>query len=188
MGLASQMILWDEEFCELLAARGFWVVRFDNRDVGRSTILREAGVPKRWQLLLRDVRCAPYSLDQMADDGLGLLDHLGISAAHVVGVSMGGTIAQLMTISHPARVLSLVSIMSSTGSRRVGRPHPRLVLRMLRPVSGTARAISRTTARPIARSDRSGSRSTRSGDASARASASIGEFTPRVPRGRWPPL
>jgi pimeloyl-ACP methyl ester carboxylesterase len=132
MGLASQMILWDDEFCELLGARGFWVVRFDNRDVGRSTILREAPIPKRWQLLTRDVRAAAYSLNEMAADAVGLLDHLGIDAAHAVGVSMGGMIAQLVTINHADRVLSLVSIMSTTGNRRVGRPHPRMALRLLR--------------------------------------------------------
>jgi pimeloyl-ACP methyl ester carboxylesterase len=132
MGLASQMILWDDAFCELLAAQGFWVIRFDNRDVGRSTILREAPIPKRWQLLTRDPRGAAYSLDQMAGDAVGLLDHLGIGAAHVVGASMGGMIAQLIAINHPDRVLSLVSIMSTTGNQRVGRPHPRMALRMLR--------------------------------------------------------
>jgi pimeloyl-ACP methyl ester carboxylesterase len=135
MGLASQMILWDEEFCELLAARGFWVIRFDNRDVGRSTILREARTPKRWQLLTRDPRGAAYSLDEMAADAAGLLDHLEIGAAHIVGISMGGMIAQLIAVRYPERVLSLVSIMSTTGGRRVGRPHPRVALRMLRPAA-----------------------------------------------------
>ncbi|HET9720422.1 MAG TPA: alpha/beta fold hydrolase, partial [Solirubrobacteraceae bacterium] len=122
MGLASQMLVWEEDFCELLASRGFRVIRYDNRDVGRSTILREAPVPKRWQLALRDPKGAPYSLEEMADDAAGLLDHLQISAAHVVGASMGGMIAQAVAIRHPDRVLSLVSIMSTTGSRRVGRP------------------------------------------------------------------
>jgi len=132
MGLSAQMVLWDEEFCARLAAEGFWVVRFDNRDVGRSTILREAGVPKQWQLLVRDRRAAAYSLSDMAADAVGLLDQLGIGAAHVVGVSMGGMIAQVMAIEHPDRVLSLVSIMSSTGNRRVGQPLPRIAVRMLR--------------------------------------------------------
>ncbi len=134
MGLATQMILWDVEFCELLAAQGFWVIRFDNRDVGASTILRNAPIPTRWQLVTRDARAATYSLDQMAADAVGLLDHLGIDAAHVVGASMGGMIAQLIAINHPDRILSLVSIMSTTGNRRVGRPHPRTALRMLRRV------------------------------------------------------
>jgi len=132
MGLSTQMLLWDEEFCETLAAEGFWVIRFDNRDVGRSTILREAPVPKQWQLLTRDHRCAAYSLDEMAADAVGLLDHLEIPGAHIVGVSMGGMIAQLIAIRHPDRALSLVSIMSTTGNRRVGQPNPRVALRMLR--------------------------------------------------------
>jgi pimeloyl-ACP methyl ester carboxylesterase len=134
MGLASQMLLWDEDFCDQLAAEGFYVIRFDNRDVGRSTILRDAPVPKRWQLIVRDPRGAAYSLDDMADDAVGLLDHLDIGAAHVVGISMGGMLAQLIAIRHPERVLSLVSIMSSTGNRKVGRPNPRVAKRLLRKV------------------------------------------------------
>jgi pimeloyl-ACP methyl ester carboxylesterase len=136
MGLASQMILWDDEFCELLAARGFWVIRFDNRDVGRSTIMRGTRIPRRWQLLTRSASGAAYSLDEMAADTVGLLDHLGIGAAHVVGASMGGMIAQLIAINHPDRVLSLVSIMSTTGDRRVGRPDRRVALWMLRKPRG----------------------------------------------------
>jgi len=134
MGLASQMLLWEDEFCAPLAAEGFRVIRFDNRDVGHSTILRDAPVPKRWQLVVRDRRGAAYSLDDMAADAVGLLDHLEIEAAHVVGVSMGGMIAQLIAAQYPARVLSLVSIMSTTGDRRVGRPHPRVAMRMVRKV------------------------------------------------------
>jgi pimeloyl-ACP methyl ester carboxylesterase len=132
MGLGSQMLLWDDQFCERLAAREFFVIRFDNRDIGHSTILRDAPVPKQWQLATRDPRSASYSLDDMAADAVGLLDHLGLDAAHIVGVSMGGMIAQLVAINHPHRVLSLVSIMSTTGARRVGRPQPRVALRMLR--------------------------------------------------------
>ncbi|MFL5828732.1 MAG: alpha/beta fold hydrolase [Solirubrobacteraceae bacterium] len=132
MGLAAQMIRWDDDFCRMLADRGFWVIRFDNRDIGRSTILRDAPVPTRGQLIRRDRSAASYSLDDMADDAAGLLDHLGITAAHVVGVSMGGMIAQLLAIRHPERVLSLVSMMSSTGNRRVGWTHPRLLPRLLR--------------------------------------------------------
>ncbi len=132
MGLASQMLLWDDEFCELLAAHGFRVIRFDNRDVGHSTWLREAHVPTRWELVTRSRRAAAYSLEEMADDAVGLLDHLQITAANVVGASMGGMIAQLMAINHPTRVRSLVSIMSTTGNSRVGRTRLRLALRMLR--------------------------------------------------------
>ena len=132
MGLGSQMVLWEDGFCEQLAQRGFWVVRFDNRDVGRSTILRESHVPTRSQLVLRDPRGAAYSLEDMADDAAGLLDQLGVEAAYVVGASMGGMLAQLVTIRHPERVLSLVSIMSTTGNRRVGLTHPALWRQMLR--------------------------------------------------------
>jgi pimeloyl-ACP methyl ester carboxylesterase len=134
MGLASQMLLWEEDFCEKLASQGFRVIRFDNRDVGRSTILRDQPVPKRWQLVVRDPRGAAYTLEEMADDAVGLLDHLEMESAHVVGVSMGGMIAQLIAARHPDRVVSLVSIMSTTGNRRVGRPNPRVALRMIRKV------------------------------------------------------
>ena len=132
MGLASQMVIWDDDFCEQLADRGFWVIRFDNRDIGRSTILRDRRPPKTWQLIVRDRRGASYTLGEMADDAVGLLDQLGVERAHVVGVSMGGMIAQLIAIRHRDRVLSLVSIMSTTGNRRVGRPHPRLIPHLLR--------------------------------------------------------
>ena len=132
MGLSSQMVLWEDEFCEKLASRGFWVIRFDNRDVGRSTIMRDSPVPTRLQLALRDRRGASYSLADMAADAAGLLGHLGVEAAHVVGASMGGMIAQLIAINHPNRVLSLVSIMSSTGNRRVGNPNPALLPLLLR--------------------------------------------------------
>src|SRR4051812_44725047 len=90
MGLGGQMIWWDDELCEQLAARGFHVIRFDNRDTGRSTVFHDAGVPKNSALRRRDPSAAAYSLDDMAADAAGLLDHLGIAAAHVVGVSMGG--------------------------------------------------------------------------------------------------
>jgi pimeloyl-ACP methyl ester carboxylesterase len=132
MGLASQMVMWEDQFCETLAARGFWVIRFDNRDVGRSTIMRDSPVPTRLQLALRDRRSASYSLADMAADAAGLLDQLGVSTAHVVGASMGGMIAQLMAINHPERVRSLVSIMSTTGNRRVGNPSPALLPLLLR--------------------------------------------------------
>jgi pimeloyl-ACP methyl ester carboxylesterase len=134
MGLGGQMVLWDDRFCGKLAERGFFVVRFDNRDIGRSTVLRELGVPSRTQLFLRDRRGAKYSLDDMAGDAAGLTRQLDLGAAHVVGVSMGGMIAQLLAIQHPRRVRSLVSIMSSTGNRRVGQAHPRLWPRMVRRV------------------------------------------------------
>jgi pimeloyl-ACP methyl ester carboxylesterase len=122
MGLGTQMIAWPEEFCRRLADRGFFVIRYDNRDVGRSTHLRQHRPPTIRQLLLRDKRAARYSLADMADDGIRLLDNLGIERAHVVGASMGGMIAQTMAARHPDRVLSLGSIMSNTGHRWKGTP------------------------------------------------------------------
>jgi pimeloyl-ACP methyl ester carboxylesterase len=132
MGLGGQMIWWEDEFCSQLADRGFHVVRFDNRDVGRSTIFKDAAPPKPLDLLLRRSKSA-YSLDDMADDAVALLDHLGISAAHVVGASMGGMIAQSIAIRHPSRTLSLTSIMSTTGNRRVGQARWRLYPALLKP-------------------------------------------------------
>jgi pimeloyl-ACP methyl ester carboxylesterase len=121
MGLATQMIAWDEEFCGQLAGRGYRVVRFDNRDIGRSTRVRGEGVPSVLDVLVG--RGTPaYRLRDMAADTVGLMDHLGIESAHVVGASMGGMIAQCTAIGHRDRVRSLCSIMSTTGSRRVGHP------------------------------------------------------------------
>jgi pimeloyl-ACP methyl ester carboxylesterase len=132
MGLASQMLLWDDRFCEQLASRGFRVIRFDNRDIGRSSQLRGAAIPTRWQLLRRSASGAAYALEEMAADSVGLLDALEIGAAHIVGASMGGMIAQLVAINHPDRVLSLVSIMSTTGNPKVGRPQPRMMMMLMR--------------------------------------------------------
>jgi len=119
MGLASQMLVWDDGFCAALAARGFYVVRYDNRDVGRSTVLAEAGIPDIGAMMKRalagEAVTAPYTLADMAGDGLALLDALGIASAHIVGASMGGAIAQEIAMSHPARVRTLVSIMASSG-------------------------------------------------------------------------
>jgi pimeloyl-ACP methyl ester carboxylesterase len=124
MGLGVQMLGWPEGLCELLVDRGFRVVRFDNRDVGRSTKIEGGPPPDVMAAAMGDTRSASYTLDEMADDCVGLLDHLGVEAAHVVGVSQGGMICQALAIRHPGRVLSLVSIMSSTGDRAVGQPHP----------------------------------------------------------------
>jgi len=121
MGLATQMIAWDEEFCGMLAERGYRVVRFDNRDIGRSSRVRSDEVPNVLDLLVGRGEPA-YRLRDMADDTVGLMDHLGIESAHVVGASMGGMIAQCTAIGHSERVRSLCSIMSTTGSRRVGHP------------------------------------------------------------------
>ncbi len=132
MGLAGPMTWWDVEFCESLAEKGFFVIRYDNRDMGHSS--RMKGRVDRAQLvkafLGRRVEI-PYSLRDVAADGIGLLDHLGLDDAHVVGVSMGGMIVQSMAIDHPQRIRSVSSIMSTTGNRRVGWQDPRLFPRML---------------------------------------------------------
>jgi pimeloyl-ACP methyl ester carboxylesterase len=122
MGLGTQMIAWPVGFCEQLVERGFFVIRYDNRDTGRSTHMRQFRPPTTGQLLRRDRSAAKYSLSDMADDGIGLLDQLGIERAHVAGASMGGMIAQTMAVRHPDRVLSLASIMSNTGHRWKGTP------------------------------------------------------------------
>ncbi|HEY4811940.1 MAG TPA: alpha/beta fold hydrolase [Solirubrobacteraceae bacterium] len=121
MGLGTQMLAWQEDFCQELVDRGLHVVRFDNRDIGRSTHLsgRPPNVP---ELLLRSRRPARYTLSDMADDAAGLLRELDLAPAHVIGASMGGMIAQTLAIRHPESVRSLVSIMSNTGSRRHGQP------------------------------------------------------------------
>ena len=122
MGLATQLLGWDERLCSLLAERGFRVVRFDNRDIGRSTKLKGAGAPSLLDTMAGRRASAAYLLRDMAADAFGLIDHLGWDSAHVVGASMGGMIAQTMAIEHPERVRSLVSIMSTTGARWTGLP------------------------------------------------------------------
>jgi pimeloyl-ACP methyl ester carboxylesterase len=137
MGLSSPLTWWDPELCSMLARRGFYVITLDNRDVGRSTKVR-GRVTRR--MLVRAFATgghapAPYSLADMAHDAVGLLDHLGVDQAHVVGVSMGGMIAQTLALEAPTRVRSLTSIMSTTGKRTVGWQDPRLMPMMLRPLS-----------------------------------------------------
>ena len=122
-GLATQMISWQEPFCELLAGRGFFVIRFDNRDCGLSTWMEAAGPPDLGAAFRGEGHPA-YQLDDMARDVAGLLDALGIPAAHLVGASMGGFIAQLVAINHPERVLSLTSIMSGPGGSDAVDPKP----------------------------------------------------------------
>ncbi len=118
MGLGAQLVMWPDEFCDQLAAAGFQVIRFDNRDIGLSTKtqgpLPSKGAVMR-AMLLRRTKHADYQMSDMAADAAGLLDHLGIDRAHVVGASMGGMIAQQLTIDHPQRVKSLCSIMSTVG-------------------------------------------------------------------------
>jgi pimeloyl-ACP methyl ester carboxylesterase len=126
MGLGTQMVAWHEDFCRRLVDEGFHVIRFDNRDIGRSTHLDGAPTPTARQILLRRPPAA-YRLEDMAGDTVGLLDGLDIKAAHIVGASMGGMIAQTLAATRPERVLSLTSIMSTTGSRRVGQPMYRVM-------------------------------------------------------------
>jgi pimeloyl-ACP methyl ester carboxylesterase len=132
MGLATQMIAWHEDFCEGLAERGFYVVRFDNRDIGRSTHF-DFSPPSVAQMLRRRFSPEQYTLSDMAEDAVGLLNELDLSPAHVVGVSMGGMIAQVMAVEHPEVVRSLTSIMSTTGSRWHGQPTLSVYRYLLRP-------------------------------------------------------
>jgi pimeloyl-ACP methyl ester carboxylesterase len=121
MGLATQMIGWPDEFCAELAGRGFHVVRFDNRDIGRSTHMN-GRPPTPRQLIRRRIDPVLYTLSDLANDTAGLMSQLGIAPAHVVGASMGGMIAQTLAAQHPETVRSLVSIMSNTGNRWKGQP------------------------------------------------------------------
>jgi len=127
MGLAAQMVAWDDEFCTLLAARGYRVIRFDNRDIGLSSRIESAGLPDVSAAFMaamqgKPIPSPPYLLSDMADDAIGLLDALGIPSAHVVGASMGGAIAQTLAINHSERLRTLTSIMASTGEP--GLPPP----------------------------------------------------------------
>lgn len=128
MGLGGQMTVWEDDFCQQLADRGHFVVRFDNRDVGLSTWFDEAGLPDLLKVFTDGMAGkpieTPYTLDDMADDAVGVLDALGIDAAHICGTSMGGMIAQTVAIRHPSRVSSLTSIMSTTGDRSLPPPSP----------------------------------------------------------------
>ncbi len=138
MGLGAQMILWREEFCNDLAARGFRVVRFDNRDVGRSSWCDAMGVPDLTAAMTAMVTRqppppAPYLLSDMAADAAGLLDALGVKRAHIVGASMGGMIAQALAIEHPRKVLSLTSIMSTTGNPDLPQAKPEALGALLGP-------------------------------------------------------
>lgn len=151
MGLGAQMILWPEEFCELLAARGHRVIRFDNRDVGKSTWFDQLGVPDVaaavGAALMRQPVTAPYLLRDMAADAAGVLDALRIDSAHVVGASMGGMIAQTLAIEFPSRVRTLTSIMSSTGNPDLPPANPEAMGVLLAPPPTTRdEAIERSVA------------------------------------------
>ena len=134
MGLGAQMVAFREEFCQLLVDAGFHIVRFDNRDVGLSS--KTSGTPPALQELLgaqgQDPSdfSVPYVLSDMSDDAIAVLDAVGVEKAHLVGVSMGGMIAQTMVIEHPERISSLTSIMSTTGNPEVGAAKPELMMQM----------------------------------------------------------
>jgi pimeloyl-ACP methyl ester carboxylesterase len=142
MGLGVQMVGWDEGFCTLLADRGFQVVRYDNRDVGRSTWFDDAQPPDMLAAMAGDFSSASYRLSDMAADAVGLLDALEVDAAHVVGVSMGGMIAQTLAIEHPDRVLSMTSIMSTTGDQSVGQPTPEAMQALMAPPAPNPEAMA----------------------------------------------
>jgi pimeloyl-ACP methyl ester carboxylesterase len=137
MGLAAQMIAWDDEFCSLLAGRGYRVIRFDNRDIGLSTRFDAAGLPDVSAAFMAAMQgqpvTAPYLLRDMADDAVGLLDALDIGSAHVVGASMGGAIGQTLAIHHPSRLRSLTSIMATTGAPGLPPPTPQALAMLFKP-------------------------------------------------------
>ncbi|MGB2288048.1 MAG: alpha/beta fold hydrolase, partial [Porticoccaceae bacterium] len=138
-GLYNQLVRWPMELCELLVSKGFRVIRFDNRDIGLTDKMEGVRAPSILRLILhyylRTPATAPYSLNDMAADTVGVLDALNIQQAHIVGMSMGGMISQLVTGLYPERILSLTSIMSTSGERGKGIPSLRVSRQMTRPVS-----------------------------------------------------
>jgi len=135
MGLGGQLIAWPQGFVDGLRARGFFLVRYDNRDCGLSS--KFDGMPDITALFGGDGTSAPYRVEDMADDGAALLEHLGLEQAHVVGVSMGGMITQALAIHHADQFLTACSIMSTTGDRTVGAPTGEAMSALMRPVATT---------------------------------------------------
>lgn len=137
MGLGAQMIRWDVRLIEEIVKRGFYVIIFDNRDIGLSTKFEDAGIPDLTKAIgaamKREKIEAAYLLKDMADDAVGLLDALGIEKAHICGASMGGMIVQEIAINHPSRVLSLTSIMSTTGDPNLPQPAPKALKILMKP-------------------------------------------------------
>jgi pimeloyl-ACP methyl ester carboxylesterase len=138
MGLGAQMVLWEDEFCRMLVEHGHRVIRFDNRDVGKSTHFHEAGLPDLAAIMAAAFTgrplSAPYTLSDMACDCVGLLDALGIAQADIVGASMGGMIAQTLAIEHPSRVRTMTSIMSTTGNPALPPPDAEAISFLLSPM------------------------------------------------------
>ncbi|HEY2070098.1 MAG TPA: alpha/beta hydrolase [Rhizomicrobium sp.] len=138
MGFSAQLTMWPVAFCQGLAAKGFRVIRYDNRDVGKSTHLSQLGMPNIAEAMGKrlggqSVDDAPYRLEDMAADAAGLLDALKIDKAHIVGASMGGMIAQIFAATYPARTLSLVSIMSTTGRADLPQAKPEAMAALMTP-------------------------------------------------------
>lgn len=137
-GLGSQLLAWSDEFCEKLAHAGFFVIRFDNRDVGLSTKFEDAGIPDMMEINTAYTRGEkpkiPYTLEDMADDAIGVLDYLNIQKAHVCGASMGGLVAQIIAYKHQSRILSLAVIMSTTGNPELPSSRPEILMQFFAPI------------------------------------------------------
>ncbi|MHB8909617.1 MAG: alpha/beta fold hydrolase [Syntrophales bacterium] len=144
IGLGGQMIHWDDDLCRDLARRGHYVIRFDNRDAGLSAKFDDAGVPNLGavfgKMMQGEKIRPPYTLEEMADDAAGLLDALGIGQAHICGMSMGGMIAQTVAIRYPSRILSLISIYSTTGNPKIPPPKPEVTALLIAPPPGQREA------------------------------------------------
>jgi pimeloyl-ACP methyl ester carboxylesterase len=141
MGLGAQLLSWLEDFCQQLADRGLFVVRFDNRDVGLSTHLHHLPMPDFAAIQGEDFSTVPYTLSDMAADTASLIDDLGLDSVHVVGASMGGMIGQILAIEHPNRVRSLTSIMSTTGDRNVGQSTEEALAHLTQPAARTREEV-----------------------------------------------
>lgn len=141
MGLATQLVHWHPEFCKALAQQGFWVIRFDNRDIGHSSRCSHLGKPSLLKLgahrYFKTPFQAAYTLDDMTKDVIHLMDHLHLKSAHVIGVSMGGMIAQLLALNYPKRVKTLTAVMSSTGDPKLMRPEMKVLFTILKPQAKT---------------------------------------------------
>jgi pimeloyl-ACP methyl ester carboxylesterase len=143
MGFAAQLVMWPVALCEGLAARGFRVIRYDNRDAGKSTHLSKLGAPNPMEAMMKRVAgetvTAPYALDDMAQDAASLLGELGVGSAHIVGASMGGMIAQLVAAKHPEHTRSLTSIMSTTGRADLPPGKPEAMAALTTPPASDSR-------------------------------------------------
>jgi pimeloyl-ACP methyl ester carboxylesterase len=144
-GNGAQIYFWDAEFCELLVKKGYFVIRFDNRDAGLSTKFDEAGIPDFMAAVKAAMAGKPvesaYTLDDMADDAVDLLNALGIEKAHICGASIGGMIAQVIAYRHPKHVLSLTSIMSTTGNPDLPQAKPETIAAVLAPAPAERKAF-----------------------------------------------